>query len=324
MTTRDKLLELFETNKGIWFSGEEIAQKLCLSRAAVWKAVKNLRKEGYAIDAATNRGYCLSIESDILSPQGIWKYLDQECRDMELTVLPTVTSTNALIREKANQGAAEGDTVIANEQTEGRGRYGRDFFSPSQTGIYLSVLLRPSHYPAHQAVRLTVIGAVAMCEAIEAVSHEKAQIKWVNDIYVREKKVCGILTEASLGIESGVLDYVILGAGINLYPPLDGFPKELEETAGAVFLHTREEVKNRLAAVFLNRFMYYYHRMEETDYREEYRRRNLAVGRQVTVILGEEKRSAFVYGIDDECRLMVKYENGERQSLSYGEIRIRL
>ncbi len=324
MTTRDKLLELFEENKGTWFSGEEIAQKLCVSRAAVWKAVKNLRNDGYAIDAVTNKGYCLSVESDILSPQGIQKYLEEECRDMEIKVLSTATSTNALVREKAEQGFPEGYTVVSNEQTAGRGRYGRDFFSPENTGVYLSILLKPSGYLAPQAVRLTVIAAVAMCEAIEAVSEEKARIKWVNDIYVREKKVCGILTEASMGIESGMLDYVVVGAGINLYSPRQGFPKELEDIAGAVFEEPQEEVKNRLTAVFFNRFMAYYHRMEETDYIAEYKRRNLALGKQVTVVHGEEMKSAFVCGIDDQCRLLVRDEEGKEESLSYGEIRIRL
>lgn len=321
--TKEKLLELFESNKGIYFSGEEIAGKLGVSRAAVWKAVKALRNDGYAIDAVTNKGYCLSEKTDILSPQGIQKYLNPEYRDIELTVLSTVDSTNALIREKAEHGFAEGYTIISNEQTAGRGRYGRDFFSPSGTGVYMSILLRPSNYSARQAVRLTTIAAVAMCEAIEEVSDEKALIKWVNDIYVKGKKVCGILTEASFGLESGMLEYAVLGIGVNVYSPQKGFPKELEQIAGAIFDGTKDDMKNRLTAAFLNRFMEYYTSKNQTDYVEKYRSRNLVIGKQVSFTAGGETRNAFVYGIDEECRLMVKFDDGETQSLAYGEIHIR-
>lgn len=324
MTTKEKLLELLEANKGIFFSGEEIARKLCVSRAAVWKAVNTLREEGYCIDAVTNKGYCLSESTDILSPQGIRKYLKPAYQGMELTVLPEAASTNALLREKANQGAPEGCTVISNEQTAGRGRCGRKFYSPKETGIYMSLLLRPVHYEPQQAVRLTAVAAVAMCEAIEAVSGETAQIKWVNDIFVRGKKVCGILTEASFGLESGALEYAVLGVGVNVYPPREGFPKELESIAGAIFDSARNDGKNRLAGEFLNRFLDCYTAPERTEYIAAYRSRSLAVGKNVTVYSGNQIRSAYAYGVDDECRLLVRYENGETESLSYGEISIKI
>ncbi|MGN0335779.1 MAG: biotin--[acetyl-CoA-carboxylase] ligase [Lachnospiraceae bacterium] len=324
MTTKEKLLELFESNKGMFFSGEELAGKLGVSRAAVWKAVKSLREDGYEIEAATNRGYSLSLKTDILSPQGIRKYLNPELENMDIVVLPTAGSTNEVVREKANSGIPEGYLIITNEQTRGRGRCGRDFFSPYGTGIYMSLLLRPHQYSARQAVRITTMAAVAMCEAIEEVSGEKAEIKWVNDIYVKGKKVCGILTEASFGLESGVLEYAVLGAGLNIYRPRGGFPGELEETAGAVFDRTGDDVKNRLAAVFLNRFMKYYSTRDQTSYAEEYRRRSLAIGREVNVIFQNQSRRAFVHGIDDECRLFVEYDDGEKETLSCGEISIRL
>lgn len=324
MTTKERLLELFESNKGMYFSGEEIAGKLNISRAAVWKAVKNLRSEGYVIDAVTNKGYCLSVETDILSPQGIRKYLDSQYMDMDINVLPTAVSTNTLVREKADSGMAEGYTVISNEQSDGRGRYGRKFFSPGGTGLYMSILLRPHNYSAGQAVRITTMAAVAMCEAIEAVSDKKAQIKWVNDIFVNGKKVCGILTEGSFGLESGVLDYAVLGLGLNVYNPQGGFPEELEQIAGAVFDSTQNDMKNRLAADFLNRFMGYYTAGNQNDYIEKYRSRSLAVGKHITVILANQTRKAYVNGVDDECRLLVEYEDGEKESLSYGEIHIKL
>lgn len=324
MKVREELLELFEANKGRYFSGEELAGRLCVSRAAVWKAVKTLREEGYVIDAVTNKGYCLSTKTDILSPQGIRKYLSPECGGLEIEVLSAVDSTNGLVRRKADSGRAEGCVVVANEQTDGRGRRGRLFFSPAETGIYMSILLRPCHYSAGQAVRFTTMAAVAICEAIEEVSTEKAGIKWVNDIYVGGKKVCGILTEASFDLESGLVEYAVLGVGINVYRPRGGFPKGLEQTAGFLFENTRDDLKNRLTAAFLNHFLEYYRAESLTGYIEKYRQRSLVVGKEVTVIDGDRTRTAFAYGVDDDCRLLVRYDDGLTEGLSYGEIGIRL
>lgn len=324
MAVKDKMLELFESNKGIYFSGEEIAQKLSVSRAAVWKAVKVLQSEGYTIDAVSNKGYCLSEKTDILSPQGIQKYLSPLCADMEIEVVPIVNSTISVVREKAIEGAPEGYVIIANEQTAGRGRRGRSFASPAGSGIYMSLLLRPTQYSSEQAIRITTIAAVAVCEAIEAVSKEKAEIKWVNDVFVKGKKVCGILTEASFGMESGMLEYAVLGVGINAYRPKDGFGEALEQIAGAVFDAAQNDAKNQLTAAFLNSFMKYYAALDSVDYAEEYRKRSLAIGKQVNVISGEEIRKAFVLGIDDDCQLQVRFEDGTEETLSSGEISIRL
>lgn len=322
MTTKDKLLGLFEENKGIYFSGEEIAKKLCVSRAAVWKAVKSLRDEGYDIDAVTNKGYCLSVNTDILSVQGIQKYLKQEYKNMDINVIPVIGSTNDLVREKANEGYDEGYIAIANEQTKGRGRYGRKFFSPSGTGLYMSILLRPKNYSASEAVKVTMIAAVALCEAIEEVSDEKAEIKWVNDVFINGKKICGILTEASYGLESGVLDYAVVGVGINVYRPEGGFTEEIEQIAGAIFDTTRDDLKNHLSAGFINKFMRYY-LLQNDEFVEEYRRRSFVVGKKVMVIMGDNKREALVKGVDKDCCLIVKYDDGEEECLSYGEISIK-
>ncbi|MDE6015744.1 MAG: biotin--[acetyl-CoA-carboxylase] ligase [Acetatifactor sp.] len=349
MSTREKLLELLEGNRGIYFSGEEIAGRLCISRAAVWKAVKTLQGAGYAIDAVTNKGYCLARETDILSVQGVAKYLDISDRDisglnrsdrngfdLNISVVPTAVSTNAIVRESADCGTPEGYVVLANEQTAGRGRLGRSFFSPQGTGIYMSLLLRPENCSSKQAVRITTMAAVAVCEAIEAVSGERAQIKWVNDIYVRDRKVCGILTEGSFGLESGLLEYAVLGIGINVYQPDGGFPEELKGIAGAVFDSRQDDVKNRMAAEFLNRFLVYYGSdnyywtaqhgtgVGAADYVEEYRRRSLVIGKQIVVLSANEAKDAVAIGVDDECRLLVRYADGVEACLSSGEISIRL
>lgn len=324
MATKEKLLTLLEINKGMYFSGEELAKELAVSRAAIWKNVKSLQGEGYLIDAITNKGYCLSESTDILSVQGIQKHLGQSCKELNIEVIPITTSTNTVVREKAVAGQKEGYVLLANEQTSGRGRRGRSFYSPSGTGIYLSWLLRPGKYTAEQATAITTMAAVAVCEAIEAVSEVEAQIKWVNDIFVDGKKVCGILTEASLDMESGFLDYAVLGVGMNIYEPKNGFGADLTNIAGKIFSQSQGDMKNRLVAEFMNHFMMYYTNFEYADYANQYRSRSLAIGKWVNVIAGEQSQSAFVLGIDDDCRLLVKYENGEEETLSSGEISIRL
>ena len=324
MTTKEKLLKLLETHRGSWFSGEEIAGQLAVSRAAVWKAVNALRGEGYSIDAVPNRGYCLSETTDILSPQGIRKYLHGPAGALELHVLAAADSTNALVQQQANAGAAEGYTLIANAQTAGKGRCGRSFYSPDGTGAYLSVLLRPENCPAARSIRITTLAAVAMCRAIEEVSGETPGIKWVNDIFLRGKKICGILTEGAFSMETGMLESAVLGVGINVYAPRDGFPPELAEIAGSLFPSPRSDMKNRLVAAFLNQLMALYRAEDPAAVLEAYRRYSLVVGREVTVRAPSGDRKALVLGIDDDCRLELRYDDGTEASLSCGEISVRL
>lgn len=322
MTAKERILFLFETNRGVYLSGERIADELGISRAAVWKAVKKLKEEGYSIHAIPNRGYCLSSETDILSSQGIQKYLKEEAQRLEIHVSPVVDSTNSMVWKKADEGAQDGYVLAANEQITGRGRTGRYFFSPKGTGVYLSILLRPQGYGANQALQITTLAAVAVCEAIEEVSGKHPGIKWVNDIFLDGRKICGILTEASFGMESGLLDYAVLGVGINVYRPEMGFPEELRNTAGFLFEKSKKDLKNRLAASFLHHFMTAYAGNDKTEYIRKYREYSFLVEKEIDVLQGNEKRRAFVRDIDEECRLVVEYGDGRVEALSYGEVSI--
>ena len=324
MTTKEKLLELLEENREEYLSGEELAKTLAVSRAAVWKAVKSLQQEGYPIDAVTNRGYRLSRGGDRLSAPGIRKYLKPEYRDLPITVEEETLSTNTALRAMAEAGAPEGTVYIAQSQTGGRGRMGRSFFSPAGTGLYLSLLLRPTAWEPTRAAQLTAAAAAAMCEAIRQVTGKEPGIKWVNDLLLDGKKICGILTEASFSMESGVLEYAVLGLGVNVYLPEGGFPGQLREIAGAVLDTPGEDVRNRIAGEFLNRFLDGYEHPEDRHFLDVYRRRSIAVGREVTVLSGGWERRAFAFGLDDDCRLLVRYPDGTEQALSYGEIRIAI
>ena len=323
MGTKEKLLALLESRKGEFVSGEEIARELAVSRTAVWKAVNALRNTGYEIDAAQNRGYCLDAHTDILSIQGIRQLLGSDGSEFNLELIPCTASTNALLRDRAAAGAPEGSVILANQQTQGRGRLGREFYSPPDTGIYLSLLLRPRGMEPGKAVKLTTMAAVAACDAIEKISGKEASIKWVNDIYLNEKKVCGILTEASYSLESGSLDYVILGIGFNVYPPAGGFPSELAGIADSILKIQTDQGKNRLAASFLRRFLEIYQGTAERDYAAVYRAKSMVIGQPIRVISPAGTRNAYALDVDKDCRLIVRWEDGTVESLSSAEVSIR-
>ena len=324
MSTKDTVLALFEKNKGFYISGEKIADELNISRTAVWKAVKKLQSEGYEIKAVTNRGYCLSKEADVLSVRGIRSHLDDNCKSLRPEVFVRVDSTNSVCLEKAAEGEREGYVAVAGSQSAGRGRRGKAFFSPAESGIYMSLLLRPVGLTEDQVLHFTTMAAAAVSEAIEAVSDKTAEIKWVNDVFVNGKKVCGILSEASYGIQDRNLECVVIGIGINAYEPSDGFPAAIADVAGCVFDEPKAGLKNRLAAEILNRFMAYYKKLPDTPYSAEYIKRSMVTGKDVTVHKGKEQVPAHVLGIDEEFGLKVAYEDGTVEVLRSGEISIRI
>ncbi len=322
MTLKEQLRGMLEENRGEYISGEDIAKRLYCTRGAVWKAIKALRAEGLRIDAVTNRGYCLEDSSDIISETGIRRYLDGE---HEIFVLKTVGSTNAYLRELAQKGASEGTLVVSSEQTCGQGRRGRTFFSPADTGLYMSVLLRPK-VAVNEAVKITSAAAVAVCAALERVCGASPEIKWVNDIYINGKKAAGILTEAAFDMENGALDYAVLGIGINVYPPENSFPEELSDIAGAVLEKRTGDLRNRLAAAVYEQFMQLYALLPDSGYLDEYRKRLMWRGEQIFVLSGadgKDKTPAVLVDVDENCALKVRYENGSCGAVSSGEISIR-
>ena len=323
MTVQDHLRQLLETNKNTFLSGEEIARRLGVSRNAVWKAIKALQADGYPIQAVPNRGYCLAASSDVLSESGIRQYLTGEARELDLHVYDSVDSTNLVLRKLASEGAPEGTVVIAAEQTGGRGRKGRSFYSPQGTGVYVSLLLKPKIAP-DDATLITTTAAVAVCGAVEALSGETASIKWVNDVFLRDKKVCGILTEGSFDMESGQFEYAILGTGINVYEPAGGFPPEIREIAGSVLTSPAPDAKNRMIAAYLNRFLALYSDLGGEETITEYRRRSFVLGKPITVIAADRQTPARALDVDKKCRLLVEYADGTRETLSSGEISVKL
>lgn len=271
---------------------------------------------------------------DPLSKKGIETYSGKDMAFFELRVEDRVEgSTNDLVKKAAKEGKKEGFALIAGAQSAGRGRAGRSFFSPEGTGVYLSLLLRPEGILAEKPVMITTMAAAAAAEAVEEISGREAKIKWVNDIYLEERKISGILTEASFDPATGAPEYAVLGIGFNVYEPEGGFPEEIRDRAGYIFRKREEGMRNRLSGAFLTRFLSYYRAEDPSSYVKEYQKRSLVTGKKITVLMPDGKgtdaskltgRAAEALFVDEECRLVVRYEDGETEALSSGEISIRL
>ncbi|MGP1433057.1 MAG: biotin--[acetyl-CoA-carboxylase] ligase [Catonella sp.] len=330
MKTADKILGLLEESRGKAISGERIAEVLGISRAAVWKHMKALKEEGYEISSVSNKGYELMDNGDVFSAKSVIDELaDGENGykgkiKIEAEVRDEVTSTNALLKDMAAAGIDEGRVLIAKRQTEGRGRLGRNFFSP-KNGIYLSMLLRPD-MDFREAMLLTTIAAVAVVEAVREVTGKDTGIKWVNDVYLDGKKICGILTEAVTDVENGRLSYAVVGIGINITKPSDeNFPEELRDIAG--FVYDEEEppkgVMSKLSAAIVKNYFKYYEKLPEHDFMESYKKYQTLLNKEIFVITPDGSKKAKVLGVDDEARLLVKYEDGKSEALFTGEVSVR-
>lgn len=320
MPLKERVLAVLEENKGKSVSGSEIARSVGMTRSAVWKAVKALREEGYSICAVTNRGYCLSEESDFLSEQSIVPNLRTQALGRKIDVFKTVDSTNNFAKSLAQLGAVHGTTVISEVQTHGKGRMGRSFYAPLGMGIYMSVVLRPELSVEHSLL-ITSCAAVAVAEAIEKVAGIDCKIKWVNDIYVGNKKLCGILTEASVNVEQGGLEYAIVGIGVNVQNVT--FPKNIADIATSIRMETDKPVsRSVLAAEILNCFEERLATIRDKSFIEEYRSRSNLIGKRIEVTHNEVSELMDCIGVDEIGRLLVRTDSGEEKALMSGTVRL--
>ena len=320
---RDEVLRILKQQDAN-LSGEEISRRLGVSRMAVSNTVKALRKEGYVIDSATNRGYRLQRSPDRLSAGDLFAHLP-ESRQRTVRCFELIDSTNSYLKREAASGAPSGLVAVANEQTAGRGRSGRSFFSAADCGIYLSLLIRP-HCEPQKTMTLTAHAAVAVCEAISSTCGVEAEIKWTNDIVLNGRKLCGILTEITLEGETGLVDSVVIGIGVNANYKADDFPEDLRSVAGSIFSETGVRVdRARLAAEIILAL----DRMSEAwaqkagAYLDTYRKLCSTTGKEVRVIHGDTVRNAFALEITDDYALRVRYEDGTEAVLNSGEVSVR-
>ncbi len=320
MSVKQSVRTLLEQNRDVYLSGEDIASQLSVSRAAVWKAVKSLQTDGYLISAVSNKGYRLLPESDILSDAGIRFSLAPQYRDISLDIRKLTGSTNQDAKALAVAGAAAGTVVLAEAQTTGRGRLGRSFYSPAGTGLYLSVVLRPA-FSFSDAVLITTAAAVATARAIESVTGLSPQIKWVNDLYLNGKKICGILTEAVSDFESGTIESVVVGIGINFRENPE-LPEDLRAVVGALYDESPAVTRNMLAGAVISNLLMLVESLPDRSFLQEYRTRSLVLGKSIRFLENGVWQDAVAVDLNETGGLVVETAAG-RRTLSSGEISVR-
>ena len=329
MTTKEAVLLYLQEHTGEPISGEIMALALNKSRTSIWKAIQSLKKEGYAIESSTNKGYTLSENNDVLSEQQITQELIQQYHPIDwiIQTMESTTSTNDLAKLYANQNSTTPAIFISEEQTAGRGRLGRKFVSPSKTGLYISLCLFPT-VALEDLSLITCATAVACVETIEQLTGKSLDIKWVNDLFYQEKKVGGILTEVISDFESQQVQALIVGMGINLIENPQSFPEELHSIVGSIFSSKTEYDnssfnRNHFIAQFLEKWTFYYQNLSKREFIESYKEHSNVIGKFVNVFEGNQTYSAYAKDIDENGHLIIEKEDKSLHALSYGEVSIR-
>lgn len=326
MSTKDSVLNALENSQDSFLSGEELSKKLGISRTAVWKAINALRQEGYAVEAVTNRGYLLLREQWKITEDSFKACLPAEYKNIKIHIYDTLDSTNIKAKQIAAENGEDRAVIMARQQTGGRGRLGRSFFSPKE-GLYMSILIKPDFDLSNSGL-VTSAAAVSVAQSIEEIAHKDAGIKWVNDVYVDGKKVCGILTEGITDFETGRIEHLIIGIGINT--TVKDFPKELLQTVGAV---EGEYSKSALAASVVSKTIDFIKQIDDPSFIKTYKEKSIVIGKNIKVYKGQYKVNpddeipginARVLDIDSDGGLIVLYSDGTREKLISGEISIRL
>ena len=311
--TKQALLQALSGAEGRYISGEQLAQTLGVSRAAIHKAAAALTTQGYTLEAAPRRGYRL-LGGDPFCADAVGEY------PAPVYVHERLDSSNQTAKRLALAGAPHGTLVLAGQQSAGRGRMGRRFESPAGKGIYLSLVLRVP-VPASKALGVTVGAAVAVARAVQKLCGIELGIKWVNDLYYQGKKVCGILTEAGTDLESGQLEWLVVGIGLNLTSTAADWPEELARKAGSLYPGGPAPVSRAALAGAIARELLAL--CPAFDCLDEYRARCFVPGHWVTVCAETETYAAKALAIDEEGRLVIQRENGRQEALRCGEVTTR-
>lgn len=306
-----------------YVSGEVLAQKLGISRVAVWKQIQRLKDMGYEIIADQNLGYCLISRPDLLIPQEVQKGLFTKYIGKEIYYFPELKSTNIMAKEKAlhrAEGIDEGTLIIAERQSAGKGRLGREWFSPAG-GIWLSIILYPQLSPSYIS-RITLMTAVAVVKAIKVCTQIESQIKWPNDILINEKKVCGILTEMSAELD--IINWVVVGIGINVNIDHRKFPEDIQEnTISLKEVLDKEVLRVKMLQIFLQEFEKYYESLKRKEFPfilREWKLCSHTLGKKIRVDMGERIVTGEAVNINEEGALILKKENGELVEIISGTI----
>lgn len=318
---KTKILMCLKQHEG-YLSGEELSKQLGVSRTAVWKSIRRLREDGYTIEAVRNRGYRLADSGDVYSEAELKSVIKTKKAGQCLFFFDEVDSTNNQAKQLAETGVPDGTLVVAETQSAGKGRRGRQWLSPKGTGIWMSLVLRPD-IPPDRAAMLTLVAALAVSDGIEAVTGLKAEIKWPNDIVINGRKLCGILTE--MNTEMGDINYVVIGIGVNVGMP--DFPDEIRAIATSLVLEGKPVRRSGLVNQILQAWEQYYEVYLQTadlsGLMQQYNDRLVNCNRQVTILKPEESYTGISHGIDRLGRLLVEKEDRTVEAVMSGEVSVR-
>lgn len=320
MKTKNKVLFLLEENVNSYISGQHIADQVGISRMAVWKAIRSLKDEGYLIDSITNKGYRLLLKNDILSEEGIRKNLREEYKNNPILVMESTGSTNSDAKKMGIDGALHGTVVVTNEQTQGRGRFGRTFSSSKGKGIYMSIIIRPA-MNIQEVAFSTILSVVAVSRAIRQYTSDSLEVKWVNDIYANGKKICGILTELVSDIESGGIDFIVVGVGLNVNASASDFPEDIRNIAGS--LQISEVNRNKIISEISMEIMDLFKNFEAEQIIQEYREQQLLLGKSIRYERNGEIIEGIAKDIDPYGGLIVDVK-GNDVVLRSGEVSVKM
>ena len=315
----DKILKLFKDRPDDFLSGEDISAGLKISRSALWKHIEKLREFGYDFDAVPHLGYRLKSIPDRLYPFEVRQGLNTKIMGQDVTYYDTIDSTNKAAYGIAQAGAREGSIVIAEKQTKGRGRLSREWVSPANKGIYVSIILRPRITP-FEAPSVTLMAAVSVCCAIREYTGAKALIKWPNDILINEKKAAGILTE--MEAEQDSVKFIILGIGINV----NAKTPELPKGAGSISEEMSNDISRAgLLRALLEQLEQHYNILKNEGFapiRKEWIDFSATLGRRVRAVCMARKIEGEAIGIDPDGALRVRLDNGFQERVTAGQLGI--
>ena len=321
---KTEILKILRGTDG-YVSGQELCDKLGVSRTAVWKVIGSLKEEGYEIDAVSRKGYRLLSSPDVVSESEIASRISDGVFGQRVVSYEITDSTNTRAKQLAEEGAVHGTLVVANMQTAGKGRRGRSWQQEEGSVIAMSLLLRPVFSP-DKASMLTLLAAHSVAGAIEAVTGLPAAIKWPNDIVINRKKTVGILTEMSLGVEQAAIDYIVIGIGINVNNT--AFPEDIRDMATSLYLEKGERVsRSVLIAESMRRLEADYEAFLETEdlsaILQDYNTHLISMNKEVRVLDPKGEYTGISRGMDAQGELLVERADGELIKVYAGEVSVR-
>lgn len=327
---KKEILIRLKENPLEYVSGEYLSTVLGVSRTAIWKVINELKEEGYVIESSSKKGYRLSADSDVLNSFEINEGLKTKVLGRNIVYLDQIDSTNNYAKKIAFEGCEEGTLVVADYQTCGRGRLGRDWNSSDKKGVWMSLVLRPD-IPFEEVQMLTLAVSVAVVQALFEYAQIEAGIKWPNDIIIKGKKVCGILVEMNMEVDK--INFLVLGIGLNVNQRKDDFKEELLDRAISLNMHLEETSgsqktlkRNELIATILLKFEEIYDKVKcgaFEDIISEWKKYSVTLGKEVSIIYKNEQYRGIAEDITKEGKLIVKCEDGTVKEVFSGEVSVR-